>query len=66
MTYLQSVLIFALGNASESLTVYSLIDHGDKIGTKDFTSLYDGVLIASSIGLKDIGNDTFAYLSLTI
>ena len=54
MTYLQSVLIISLGNANESLAVYSLIDNGDKIGTRDFTSLYDGVLIASSVGLKDI------------
>ena len=42
MTYLQSVLIISLGNANESLAVYSLIDNGDKrytIGNDTFVYL---------------------------
>ena len=50
---LQSVLVISLANAKESLTVYSLIANGDKIGTRNLANLYDGVLIAPSIGLKD-------------
>ena len=36
------------------MTVYSLIANGDKIGTKNLANLYDGVLIASIIGLVPI------------
>ena len=35
------------------MTVYSLIVNGDKIGRRNFANLYDGVLIASSMGLED-------------
>ena len=34
-------------------TIYSLIVNGDKIGSRNFANLYDSMLIASSIGLKD-------------
>ena len=53
MTYSQSVLVISLAKAKESLTVYSLIANGDKIGTKNLSNLYDGVLVASGIELKD-------------
>ena len=35
------------------MTVYSLIANGDQIGTRNLANFYDGVLIVSSIGLKD-------------
>ena len=35
------------------MAVYSLIVNGNKIGLRNFANLYDGVLIASSMGLKD-------------
>ena len=53
MTCFQSVLVIALANAKESLTVHSVIVNGDKLDTRNFANLYDGVLIASNIGLKD-------------
>ena len=47
-------MVIFLANAEERLTVYSLIANGDKIGTKNLANLYDGVLIASIIGLVPI------------
>ena len=52
MTYFQSVLVISSANAKVSLTVYSLIINGDKLGARNFVNLYDCVLMASSIGLK--------------
>ena len=52
MTYFQSVLVISSANAKVSLTVYSLIINGDKLGARNFANLYDCVLMASSIGLK--------------
>ena len=37
----------------ESLTVYLVIVNGDENQARNLTNLYDDVLIASSIGLKD-------------
>ena len=53
MTHLQSILVISLANTKASLTVYLLIVDGDKIGARNFANFYDGLLIASSIGLKD-------------
>ena len=50
---LQSVLVISLAKLKVSLTVYVLIVNGDKIDTRYFANLYDGMLISSSIGLKD-------------
>ena len=52
MTYFQSVLVISSANAKVSLTVYSLIINGYKLGARNFANLYDCVLMASSIGLK--------------
>ena len=43
----------SLANAKESLTVYLVIVNGDENQARNLTNLYDDVLIASSIGLKD-------------
>ena len=46
-------MIISLANAKESLTVYLVIVNGDENQARNLTNLYDDVLIASSIGLKD-------------
>ena len=46
-------MIISLANAKESLTVYLVIVNGDENHARNLTNLYDDVLIASSIGLKD-------------
>ena len=45
-----------------------LVGNGDKIDTRNLANLYDGVLIASSIGQKDgqLLMTGFLYLSLAI
>ena len=53
MAKLQSVLAIYLPNAKEFLTVYSLIVSEDEIDRRNLANFYDGVRIASSIGLKD-------------
>ena len=52
MAKLQLVLVISLASTKESLTVYSLLANGDKMGTRNLAHLCDGVLIASSISLK--------------
>ena len=49
---LESKLSSSSGNVKESLIVYSLVVRGSSIGTKNFASLYVGVLMADRIGLK--------------
>ena len=46
-------MTISLANAKESLTVYLVIVNGDENQARNLTNLYDDVLIASSIGLKD-------------
>ena len=52
MTYFLPVLVISSANAKVSLTVYSLIINGDKLGARNFANLYDCVLMTSSIALK--------------
>ena len=49
----KSKLWSSSANVKESLIVYSLVVRGSSIGTKNFASLYVGVLMADKIGLKD-------------
>ena len=53
ITSFESKLWSSSVNMKESLRVYSLVDRGSSIGTKNFASLFVGVPVADKIGLKD-------------
>ena len=53
ITGLEAKLWSSSANLKESLIVYSLVVRGSSIGTKNFSSLYVGVLMAEKIDLKD-------------